>query len=148
MDVTGPENDILVKANAVTSGKSSFRLSIDNAASAYESSFIHFVEHPEDKQRGEVIETDLDNIDIQTRVQADTTLWKRAGRCLLTLSLEVNPLLQFQLVLGERNGDIIQARGNGALRLSYDTETGDVKLLGTYDIDRGTMSYTVANVIV
>ena len=147
VDVTGPEDDILVKAEAVTSGKSSFRLSIDNAASAYESTFIHFVEHPEDKQKSEVIETDLDNIDIQTRTQSDTTLWKRAGRCLLTLNLEVNPLLQFQLVLGERNGDIIQARGNGALRLTYDTETGDVKLLGTYDIDRGTMSYTVANVI-
>ncbi|MBR4432700.1 MAG: translocation/assembly module TamB domain-containing protein [Paludibacteraceae bacterium] len=42
---------------------------------------------------------------------------------------------------------MIQARGTGALRLSYDTETGDTRLLGTYDIDRGTLSYTVANVI-
>jgi hypothetical protein len=56
-------------------------------------------------------------------------------------------MLQFQLVLGERNGDRIMARGNGALRLTYDTETGDVRLLGTYDIDQGTLSYTIANVI-
>ena len=56
-------------------------------------------------------------------------------------------LLLFQLVLGERNGDLIQGRGTGALQLAYDTETGDVSLLGSYDIDQGTMSYTVANMI-
>jgi len=77
----------------------------------------------------------------------DSTIFERAGRCLLKLNIEVNPLLQFQLVLGERNGDIIQARGAGALQLMYDTQSGDISLLGTYDIDRGTLSYTVANVI-
>ena len=66
---------------------------------------------------------------------------------MLTLNLEVNPRLLFQLVLGVRNGDMIQARGSGALQLTYNTETGDVRLLGTYDIERGTLSYTVGNVI-
>ena len=147
VDVTGPEDNILVTAEAVTSKNSRFRLSLDNASSAYESNFIHFVEHPKEADDVHIGETDLDNIDIRTVVKADTSAYKRAGRCLLKLNLEVNPQLQFQLVLGERNGDRIQARGNGALRLTYDTETGDVTLLGTYDIDQGTMSYTVANVI-
>ena len=149
VDVTGDERDILVAADAVTSHNSRFRLSVDNVANAYESNFIHFVQHldslPLDTlQPGE---TDLDNIDIKVETHADSSLFVRAGRALLKLNIEVNPQLLFQLVLGERNGDVIQARGNGALSLAYDTETGDVHLLGTYDIDQGTLSYTVANVI-
>ena len=148
VDVTGDGNDILVAADARTSKNSKFRLSIDNASSAYESDFIHFVQHPEVTDSVEVVEHDLDNIDIDTRVaRVDSTLFKRAGRCLLKLNLDVNPNLLFQLVLGERNGDMIKARGNGALRLTYDTQTSDVTLLGTYDIEHGSLSYTAANVI-
>lgn len=147
VDVTGSEDDILVFADARTSKNSKFRLSIDNVSSAYESAFVHFVEHPELSRADTTEESDLDNIDIAAPIETDSTIFKRAGRCLLKLNLEVNPMLNFQLVLGERNGDLIQARGTGALQLAYDTETGDVSLLGSYAIEKGTLSYTVANVI-
>ena len=147
VDVTGDERDILVTADAVTSKNSRFRLSLDNTSSAYESNFIHFVEHPDTLADPYAGETDLDNIDLTEASRVDTSAYHRAGKCILKLNLEVNPFLLFQLVLGERNGDMIQARGNGALRLTYDTETNDVTLLGTYDMDQGTLSYTVANVI-
>ena len=151
-DVTGTGEDIHVNANAITTGKSRFRLSIDNTSSAYESNFIHFVTHKTDsideEEETEIIETDLDNIDLVVNTKnKNEDLYKRAARCLLGLNIEVNPRLLFQLVLGERTGDMIQARGSGALRCTYDTETGDVRLLGTYDIDQGTLSYTVANMI-
>jgi len=152
IDVTGDEKDLLISAEARTSRNSRFRLSVDKVSSANESNFIHFVEHPE-LAADTLIETDLDNIDNAywgrngATTPVDTSAWHRAGRCLLKLNLEVNPQLQFQLVLGERNGNMIQANGTGALRLTYDTETGNVRLLGTYDIDRGTLAYTIANVI-
>lgn len=149
VDVTGPDEDILVTADARTSKRSRFRLSIDNTSSAYESNFIHFVEHPEEEELSIQVrkETDLDNIDNDHTLQLDTTWFRHMGRCLLKLNLDVNPQLLFQLVLGERNEDMIQGRGNGALRLTYDTQTGDVSLQGTYDIDNGSLSYTVANMI-
>ena len=147
VDVTGTDDDILVVADAKTSKNSRFRLSLDNVSSAYESSFVHFVSHNDNVSGDSIVETELDNIDIKHAAQVDTTSYLRAGRCLLKLNIEVNPQLLFQLVLGERNGDVIQARGNGALSLTYDTQTSDVSLLGTYDIDQGTLSYTVANMI-
>ena len=147
VDVTGSEDDLKVIADAVTTRNSRFRLSIDNVSTASASNFIHFVEHKEE-QNDTVGETDLDNIDNDlTLVNTPRVLSTRRGRCLLQLGIEVNPQLLFQLVLGERNGDMIQARGSGALKLTYDTETGDTRLLGTYDIERGTLSYTIANVI-
>ena len=146
VDITGPESDILVSANAVTTGKSQFRLSVDNVSSAYSANFVHFKQHIDTTAREEKPD-EFDNLDIRTAEQKKTIKTSRAQRCLLALNIEVNPQLLFQLVLGERNGDMIQAHGVGALRLTYDTQTGDVRLLGTYDIEQGTLSYTVANVI-
>ena len=153
-DVTGDEMNIFVNADAVTSGKSRFRLNLDNTSSAYESNFIHFVAHTDSaelkaEEEAEPVETDLDNIDlvVKKKKKKEEEEYKREGRCQLALNIEVNPKLLFQLVLGERTGDMIQGRGSGALRATYDTETGDIRLLGTCDIEQGTLSYTVANVI-
>ncbi len=147
VDVTGSGTDILVAADAQTTKKSQFRLSLDKISSANESNFIHFVEHADTIVTDSIIETDLDNIDYKHITGIDSSRFVRANRCLLKLNLEVNPQLLFQLVLGERNGDMIQARGSGALRLTFDTNTSAVSLLGTYNIEQGTLSYTVANVI-
>ena len=145
VDVTGDEMDLIVAAEAKTSKNSRFRLSLDYTSSAYESNFIHFIEHPS-KDSTLVIETDRDNID-KKRVVRVKDIYTPTGRCLLKLNLDVNPFLLFQLVLGERSGDMIQARGSGAISLTYDTQTEDVSLLGTYEMEQGSLSYTVANVI-
>ena len=135
VDVTGPEKDILVAADAVTAHTSTFRLSIDQASSAYESSFVHFVSH------------ETDSLTARAKVKREETPVEMPAKCKVKLNLELNPMLLFQLVIGERNGDIIQGRGTGALQLTYNTATGDVSLLGTYDLYSGTLSYTVGNVI-
>ena len=136
VDVTGHESDLLVSANAATSKNSRFRLSLDNASSAYESSFVHFV------KAGDTLRYEVPEDTVRKTIES-----ARPERCTVKLNLDINPLLLFQLVLGERNGDMIQGRGTGALSLTYDTGTGDVSLLGTYDINQGTLSYTVANMI-
>lgn len=135
VDVTGPDKDILVFADAVTAHSSTFRLSIDQASYAYESSFVHFVSH------------DADTIAEDKAQKKKKEEYEMPAKCKVKLNLDLNPMLLFQLVIGERNGDIIQGRGSGALQLTYDTQTGDVTLLGSYDLYSGTLSYTVGNVI-
>ena len=134
VDVTGPDDNILVFADAMTAHNSTFRLSIDQASYAYESSFVHFVSHN-------------DSLVQETVKKPDKKEFKTPAKCKVKLNLDLNPMLLFQLVIGERNGDIIQGRGTGALQLTYETSTGNVTLLGTYDLQSGTLSYTVGNVI-
>ena len=136
VDVTGHESNIVVAADARTSKNSFFRLSLDKASSAYESSFVHF------QSAGDTVRHVLPEDTVYHTIET-----ARPERCLVKLNLDLNPMLLFQLVLGERNGDMIQARGTGALQLSYDTHTGDVSLFGAYDLEQGTLSYTVGNVI-
>ena len=140
VDITGPDNDILVQADAVTSRNSHFRYSIDNISSAYESNFIHFVDPSKRDSVSAQVADSLYLIRAKNR-------YARTSRCLIKMNIETNPMLLFSLVLGERSGDMIQARGNGALSLRYDTQTGEVTLLGTYDIESGSLNYTVANMI-
>jgi len=153
VDVTGPETDIVVSANARTARNSMFRLSLDNAASAYESAFVHFVEHPDTTISISLAneENDLDNIDFpsgQTKSrETENRALVKPSRCSLRLNLDINPNLIFQLVLGERNGDIIQGQGVGSLRLTYDTPAEEVTLYGGYNLSQGTLNYTIANVI-
>ena len=135
VDVTGPDKNILVYADAVTAHNSTFRLSIDQASYAYESSFVHFVDHT------------ADSIAQVKVLKKDKKEFEMPAKCKVKLNLDLNPMLLFQLVIGERNGDIIQGRGSGALQLTYETSTGDVSLLGSYDLYSGTLSYTVGNVI-
>ena len=61
VDVTGPDDDLVVAADMRTSAKSSFRLSIDKTSSAYESNFIHFLPPKLTAEADTVVETDLDN---------------------------------------------------------------------------------------
>ena len=150
VDVTGPDNDIVVSAVARTARNSTFRLSLDNASSAYESSFVHFVEHSELAEATEAEENDLDNIDHVETASSDVQKnpdWVKPSRCLLKLNIDLDPNLLFKLVLGERNGDIIQGQGTGNLRLTYETPSDEVSLFGTYTLSKGMVSYTVANVI-
>ena len=135
VDVTGPDDNIQVIADAVTASHSTFRFSIDHASDAYESSFVHFVSHE-----------DTLVLEAKPKPKKEERTVSQAT-CKVKLNIELNPMLLFQFVIGERNGDIIQGRGTGALQLTYDTSTGDVSLLGTYDLESGTLSYTVGNVI-
>lgn len=134
VDITGDDQDMLIQADVKTSRNSHFRYCIDNMSSAYESNFIHFVDHSKDTL-------------VLHASRVDNKVRETGGRCLLRFNMDVTPQMLFQLVLGERSGDMIAARGNGELSLRYDTQTGNVSLQGLYDIEQGALNYTVANVI-
>ena len=63
------------------------------------------------------------------------------------MNIDVDQHLLAQLVLGERNGDILQGRGDGSLRFTYDTQNEDIKLMGNYILQQGTLDFTVGNII-
>lgn len=130
-----------ISANARTVGKSRFRFSIDYASSASDNNFITFVDHnavikqrPQDEDEEDDLSKELAKIESSIRMQ-------------IALNVEADQHLLFQLMLGERNGDMIQARGDGAIRFTYDSQNDDIKLMGNYNIQQGSLDFTVGNVI-
>lgn len=139
-NIVGDEQNVRITANARTVGKSRFRFSIDYASTAADNNFITFVDHnavaiapPEDEDAAE------DAREIAAR--------EKTTRVQLAMNIDVDQHLLAQVVLGERSGDLIQGRGDGALRFTYDSQNNDIKLMGNYELAEGTLDFTVANVI-
>ncbi len=137
-NIEGNGDEVRITANARSVGKSRFTLSIDNASSAADNNFVTFVDHNAIPPSP----TEDEDIDLQ-----DAEEEKLSTRVLLSMNMDINQHLLFQLMLGERNGDMIQGRGDGAMRFAYDSQDGTMQLLGTYTIQQGSLDFTVGNVI-
>lgn len=146
--VRGDDHAIRVNADAVTGRGSRFALTIDNASSAGDNSFVTFVDHnkveivdeaEEELKRWIVRSNHARMFDSSNRPSMPATFQ-------MGLNVDVTPDVDFRLMLNSRTGDMIEALGEGALTLRIE-ETGDVRLLGTYELQSGKMGYTVANAI-
>lgn len=138
VQVAGDEKVVRLNADAKTVGNSRFRLSIAGPGSAADNGFITFVDHNITEQ----IQPEKDYSLHRTKRK---TYSKLPTKFLLGLNIEGTPELLFQLVLNDKTGDMIQARGEGALRLTYDDSQGLFRLMGTYSILNGDMGFTFAN---
>jgi len=150
VDITGADNDIVLNATAVTTGKSAFRLALGGASSARDNSFVTFVNH----RRADTVRLSP----LAARLgQGDTTLLphrkiksklvRGSNRFRMGMSIDIDPQTLFQLVLDDRTGDMIEARGDGAIKLVMDDATDELTLVGTYELVRGKMGFTIGNLI-
>lgn len=68
-------------------------------------------------------------------------------RIKVALNIDINTQAQVQLLLDDRTGDMISARGEGALSFTYDSQTNDISLMGNYLVQSGSLGFTLGNVI-
>ncbi|MBP5476837.1 MAG: translocation/assembly module TamB domain-containing protein [Paludibacteraceae bacterium] len=119
-------------ANASTRGKSDFYFNTGVASEAADNSFIAFVQSEENETKPEM---------------TGQLLQKNNNPFLMNLNLDVTPAASVHLLFDSRLGDGISGKGEGNLRLKWDTSKSDVQLFGTYTLQQGLFSYTAANII-
>ncbi len=138
----GPESDLLLTADAIAVGKSRFRISVDGVSSAGDNSFITFYNR-NDKPKPATPDS-LKKI-LPRRKQAVVT--DTRSRFRMNMNVDIDPQTLFQLVINDRTGDAIQARGDGSIKFTYDDVANEYRLVGTYTLLAGKMSFTLGNVI-
>ena len=139
----GPDNDIVLSADAIAVGKSRFRISVDGASSASDNSFITFYNH--NKKEEEVVVVKKKSVIPQRKKPAEVAA--AASRFRLGMNIDIDPQTLFELVLNERTGDKISARGDGSIKFTMDDATDEYKLVGTYTLMAGKIGLTIGNVI-
>jgi len=139
----GPESDIMLTADAVAVGKSRFRISVDGVSSAGDNSFITFYNR-NDKEPSQNEKDSVRRI-LPRRKQA--AISDTRSRFRMNMNVDIDPQTLFQLVINDRTGDMIQARGDGSVKFTYDDVAGDYRLVGTYTLLAGKMGFTLGNVI-
>lgn len=137
--IGGDEELVTLNATARTMGNSHFRFNVSYASSASDNSFITFYDRNNISQWKE--EDDEDDLDFGQPQKTQSTRFKMA------LNVDIQPNLLFGLVLNERTGDEIKARGDGAITIGYDDQTEIISMLGTYTVQSGTMGFTIGNMI-
>jgi len=66
----------------------------------------------------------------------------------ITIQTRVTPEAEIVLVMDPVGGDRIRANGSGSLRLDYGSANNDLKMYGTYTLDRGRYNFTLQDIII
>jgi len=71
---------------------------------------------------------------------------RQPGDLRLNLRINATPDATLRLLMDQHSGDFITLNGNGVLRASYYNK-GPFQMFGTYNVERGTYSMTIQNII-
>lgn len=66
----------------------------------------------------------------------------------ITIQMGVTPDAEINLVMDPVGGDRIRAYGAGHLRMDYYSANNDLKMFGTYTLDRGDYNFTLQDIII
>lgn len=67
---------------------------------------------------------------------------------LMTFNVDVTPDASLVLVMDPVGGDRIRATGSGNLRMSYGSANDDLRMYGTYTLNRGFYNFTLQDIII
>lgn len=66
----------------------------------------------------------------------------------LDIQVDVTPQAQVVIVMDPVGGDRIRAYGNGNLRMTYGSVANDLRMYGTYTLERGDYNFTLQDIII
>ena len=148
--VSGEPGVVNIKVDMTTAAKTSFTFVLSDRQVAEEYSFLTF----RDRTPG-IVEEDTLIIKRDPRMDLVNSLRQRisadqAGSSDYNISLVMNvtPQAQLTLVMDPVGGDRIRARGSGQLQLDYGSANNDLKMYGTYTLDRGDYNFTLQDIII
>jgi hypothetical protein len=128
--IFGDTNEANIVVNATSQPQTKCFIQMGGASKASDNSFINFV-----NKRVKTAET-----------TTNTNTSPSKFNVKVNLQLDVNPNAEMELIVDPKGGDIITGKGNGNLRVEFDSFS-DIKLFGTYVIDNGYYLFTLQNVI-
>ncbi|MFZ4581610.1 MAG: translocation/assembly module TamB domain-containing protein [Paludibacter sp.] len=128
VNITGNDDECSIVVKAVTQPKSKAFIQMGGASTASDNSFIRF-ESPENFM-----------------VTPKPTIDKNRFNTKVDLNIDVTNDADMQLIVDPKAGDVIAGRGNGSLRVQFDTFS-DIKLYGTYTINSGYYLFTLQTIV-
>ncbi|HKK63469.1 MAG TPA: translocation/assembly module TamB domain-containing protein [Bacteroidales bacterium] len=130
-NIKGPSDNIDIEIAASTENNTNLKIPLFTPEEARSSDFIRFV--------NDDINMDLSNVTNQENQDSER-------KFTIDMELAVTSDASMQLIFDPSIGDIIQASGNGDLKIEM-LPTGDINIYGDVSIDDGDYLFTLQNVI-
>ncbi|MDD4968524.1 MAG: translocation/assembly module TamB domain-containing protein [Paludibacter sp.] len=129
--IYGDEREANIFVNAISQPQTKCYIQMGGTSKASNNSFINFVNKINNNSKNTTAPQKSIGKDMNVKVN---------------LQIECTPDAEMELIVDPKGGDMISGTGNGSLRVEFDTYT-DLKLYGTYTIDRGYYLFTLQNLI-
>ncbi len=147
--ITGEPGLVEIGANITTMANSSFTFVLSDELDAQEYNFIRFRDRDRAKKDSiaqlnapPAIVQELKARMAAQNVEGPPSIYK------IDISVDVTPQAQVVLVMDPVGGDRIRAYGAGNIRMAYDSANEDLRLNGTYTVERGKYNFTLQDIII
>lgn len=148
--ITGRPGVVEIGVNMRTAPGSVFTFELSDRLEAEQYSFISF------RDRTEVTVTDTlleapDDLpaavrEYQARMMARNT--EEPSIYLMDIQVDITPEARMIIVMDPVGGDRIKASGAGDLRMTYNSADNDLRMYGTYTLERGNYNFTLQDIII
>lgn len=147
--ITGEPGKVDINVNMSTAPNSTFNFVLTDAENASDYNFIVFRDREQHIKDSIAAATNPPAIvqDLKKRIAGES---EEGSPSVYTMNFAVgvNPNTQVTLVMDPVGGDRIRAFGNGNIRMSYDSGSEDLKIFGTYTLERGSYNFTLQDIII
>lgn len=150
--VTGSPGFVGINVSMSTAPQSTFTFVLSDAEEASEYSFLTFRDratlNPAQSPERERTDTIPDIVkQLEARIASSQSV-DNPSIYKMNIQVDVRPNAQIILVMDPIGGDRIRANGNGNLRMEYDSANEDLKMFGTYTLERGNYNFTLQDIII
>ena len=147
--ISGEPGVVNIDVNMATASGSSFTFVLNDMLDADEYSFITFRDRTPVQVVDSVVGIDAIPpavLEYQKRMTAQAQ--DEPSDYNMDFRVDITPAAKIILVMDPVGGDEIKAFGNGNLRLTYGSANNDLRMFGTYTLDRGSYNFTLQDIII
>ncbi|MDE6299772.1 MAG: translocation/assembly module TamB, partial [Muribaculaceae bacterium] len=126
-------------------GNSAFTFVLNETEAAQDYHFLTFTDRRKEESEKSKVDS-VPDVLAMFRKKMDSNVGPPSN-FMLDLRASVTPSSLFTLVMDPVAGDKITARGNGAMQMTYDTESDQLKMLGKYTLEEGNYNFSLQDLI-
>jgi hypothetical protein len=143
VNFTGPFNQLrLVVEDAVTRDSTALVLPLDDPLEVQEVRFVTFVDKEEQQRQADSIKLALS----LQKVKQSIAKKNNSSGFSVEINTRITPVASVQMIFDERTGEIMEGKGDGFLRITFNT-AGEFGMFGDFSITQGSYLFTYQNLI-
>ena len=144
--IKGSPGQTQIDVNMSTGDQSKFTFVLSGSEAAGDYDFITFTNSG--KQNTKIGEFQADSIVIKNNARMmENSKIQNSSALNLNLQIEATNQAQMNLIMDKSTGDMIKATGQGSILLEYNSMDGDIKLYGSYVLEKGSYNFSLQDII-
>lgn len=148
--IKGVPGVVDISANMTTAPNSSFTFVLSNRLDADEYSFITFRDvSPKAVLTDSLVLLNDPPEKVRTvRDRKNTVTGDTPTAYNMDIGVDIRPQAEINIIMDPIGGDSIRSNGNGHMRMTYSSVDNDMRLYGTYTLEKGNYNFTLQDLIV